>query len=75
LDSDLSICGAELEWFRPHLRDGAVVVFHDTSSGHGVVREAVRELVARRLLTAIQFQTPRGISLCRYSGESRTAEL
>lgn len=67
LDSDLSIRGAEFEWFRPYLLDGALVLFHDTSPSHGVVLDAVRDLVARGLLTAIHLQTPRGLSVCHYA--------
>lgn len=73
LDSDLQIRGEEFLKFLPQINEGATVVFHDTSSRHQAVREAIADLVARGLLTTIEFATPRGLVLARYPGTATAA--
>lgn len=64
-DSELQLRGAEFKRFLPRLRDGAIVIFHDTNSAHQVVGATVADLVAAGDLDAIALPTPRGVTLCR----------
>jgi predicted O-methyltransferase YrrM len=66
LDSELSLRVSEFEHFRPHLQDGALVIFHDTSTIHGVVRRDVSRLIADGSLTGVIFPSPRGLAICQY---------
>lgn len=68
LDSELSLRAQEFEYFRPNLRPGAIVVFHDTSTNHRIVREDVIRLTERGLLTSIILSSPRGLAICQYCG-------
>ncbi len=68
LDSELSLRVQEFEYFRPNLRPSAIVIFHDTSTNHRIVREDVRRLTAQGLLTSIILSTPRGLAICQCSG-------
>jgi predicted O-methyltransferase YrrM/GT2 family glycosyltransferase len=65
-DSDLSLRGREFEHYRSHLAPGALVLFHDTSTTHKVVAEAVDKLIADRVLDGFLLPTPRGLALCRF---------
>jgi hypothetical protein len=69
LDSELTLRVSEFEHFRTQLSRGAIVIFHDTSTIHRVVREGVTDLVAKRLLTGIMFPSPRGLAICQYQGD------
>lgn len=71
LDSELSLRGDEFTWFRPHLREEAIVVFHDTSAEHGVVLDAVRSITSSGLLRAIHLRTPRGVSVCQHGADTK----
>jgi predicted O-methyltransferase YrrM len=65
LDSELSIRGEEFRRFRQSLKPGAIVVFHDTSTTHRVVREQIEALVAEGSLSAILIPSPRGLAVCQ----------
>lgn len=65
LDSELSIRGEEFRRFRNSLKPGAIVVFHDTSTTHRVVREQIEALVAEGSLSAILIPSPRGLAVCQ----------
>jgi len=66
LDSAIDIRGAEFRHFQPHLRPGSLVVFHDTSSIHTIVRKQIDELVDEGWLQGIFVPTPRGIAVTQY---------
>ena len=68
LDSELPLRASEFEHFRGYLKDGAIVIFHDTSTIHQIVRRDVRKLIADGLLTGVMFPTPRGLAICQYHG-------
>ncbi|HEX8986105.1 MAG TPA: class I SAM-dependent methyltransferase [Bryobacteraceae bacterium] len=68
LDSELSLRVSEFEHFRRCLKDGAIVIFHDTSTIHQIVRRDVSKLIADGLLTGVMFPTPRGLAICQYRG-------
>jgi predicted O-methyltransferase YrrM len=69
LDSELPQRISEFEYFRPQLSGGAIVIFHDTSTIHRVIREGVQDLVAKRLLACVMFPSPRGLAICQYQGD------
>jgi len=66
-DSELPLRVREFEHLRPELRPGAIVIFHDTSTNHRIVREDVTRLTEERLLATI-FPSPRGLAICQYCG-------
>ena len=68
LDSELHLRVHEFERLRPQLRPGAIVIFHDTSTLHRIVREDVIRLTQQRLLTTLMFPSPRGLAVCQYCG-------
>lgn len=65
LDSSLEIRAAEFRHFLPYLRPETVILFHDTSSVHEVVREQIRQLESEDLIRSLSFSTPRGVTICR----------
>lgn len=60
-DSELGLREAEFRRFRPHLTDGAFVVFHDAAAHHQVVAEGLRRLIGEGALSGLEFPTPRGL--------------
>ena len=66
LDSDLPLRVTEFEYFRSKLRPGSIVIFHDTSTTHRVVRQDVQNLMAEGKLRGMIFPTPRGLAICEY---------
>jgi predicted O-methyltransferase YrrM len=66
LDSAIDIRGAEFRHFQPRLRPGSLVVFHDTSSIHSIVREQIDQLVRQGHLHGVFVPTPRGIAITQY---------
>ena len=72
LDSALEIREKEFRHFQPHLKPGAVVVFHDTSARHKVVREQIQQHLHTGVLTGFLLQTPRGIAIFQYQGVQET---
>lgn len=69
LDSELPLRVSEFGYYRHQLFRGAIMIFHDTSTIHRIVREAVEDLVARRLLTCVMFSSLRGLAICQYQGD------
>lgn len=70
LDSDLSARGREFQHFRAHLRDGAIVLFHDTSKRHKVVHDEVDKLISDKVLSGFFVDCPRGLGVFRFIGAS-----
>jgi predicted O-methyltransferase YrrM/glycosyltransferase involved in cell wall biosynthesis len=60
-DSELALRIEEFDRFKNWLRDGAVVVFHDTAPHHAVVGDGVKDLVAKGLIVGLDLPTPRGV--------------
>lgn len=73
LDSDLSVRGEEFRKFEPHLSPEAIVVFHDTSGAHHVVRRDIEELTRAGLIRGFFLPIPRGIAVFQYTGKRNRA--
>lgn len=67
-DSDIAIRIEEFHRFEPFLSPLAIVVFHDTSEIHAVVRKGLNDLEAAGVLACLHLPTPRGIAICQYPG-------
>ena len=73
-DSDLSIRGAEYEHFRPFFAPGALILFHDTSFEHRVVRDDLGPLFQKGELDGFFLSTPRGLSIGHFRGAQGATE-
>lgn len=60
-DSELGLRLSEFRRFRPWLKDGALILFHDTAPHHHVVGDAVRSLITEGALAGVDLPTPRGV--------------
>ncbi len=72
LDSALEIREQEFKHFLPFLTDKAVVIFHDTSSRHKVVREQIQKHLKNGVLKGFLIDTPRGIAVFQYQAVSES---
>lgn len=61
LDSDVGIRSAEFRRYLPKLTKEAIVLFHDTSETHGVVKDDILKLVGEGCLEGLFLKSPRGI--------------
>ena len=59
LDSDLSLRGKEFVHFLPFLKPGSIIVFHDTSLEHEIVRKDAEQLMKNGFLKGFFIPTPR----------------
>lgn len=75
LDSELGLREAEFKRFLPYLQQNAIIVFHDTSAEHGVVRAGIERLQRSGVLNAFFLATPRGIAVCQLSGRRHCGGL
>lgn len=66
-DSDLTIRGEEIAVIVSKLSARGVIVVHDTSPTHQIVRRDLDRLAAQGLLSVIHLPTPRGLTLARRS--------
>ncbi len=66
-DSDLNIRLDEFRHFQPYLLPGALILFHDVSTNHKIVRQAVDKLLQEKVLQGFFLSTPRGLAVCQYS--------
>ena len=64
-DSDTELRIHEFRRFRPWLKPGALLIFHDTSEHHGAVIAGVRALVAEGAIEGVNLPTPRGVWIGR----------
>lgn len=64
-DSEMILRVHEFRRFRPSLKEGALVIFHDTASHHRVVIDGVRSLISEGALVGVDLPTPRGVFLGR----------
>jgi predicted O-methyltransferase YrrM/glycosyltransferase involved in cell wall biosynthesis len=69
-DSELALRVPEFRRFRPSLRDGALVILHDTAPHHGTVTDGVRSLVSEGAVVGVDLPTPRGVFIGRVRPES-----
>lgn len=69
LDSELGIRGDEFSHFLPYLKQGSIIVFHDTNAIHETVRAQVAHLLDLGLIERILLPSPRGLALCQRTGK------
>lgn len=66
-DSETNLRLSEFRRFRPWLKDGALVVFHDTAPHHQWVLAGIIALLQEGALHGVNFPTPRGVFVGRVS--------
>lgn len=64
-DSDLPLRGEEIAVILPKLSPRGVMVIHDSSPTHHIVRRDLDRLAAQGLIDVIHLPTPRGLSIAR----------
>ncbi len=64
-DSDLGLREAEVRRFLPQINPHGVILLHDASSHHKVVREAAHAMEAEGLISAVFLPTPRGLVIAQ----------
>lgn len=69
LDSELPLRITEFHHFRGRLQPGAIVIFHDTSTIHKIVRNDIQKLIEDGYLAGVNFSSPRGLAICQYRGQ------
>jgi predicted O-methyltransferase YrrM len=60
-DSDPSLREQEVRHFLPQINPNGIILIHDTSSHHKVVRDAARAMESEGLLSVVFLPTPRGL--------------
>ncbi len=60
-DSDMPIREQEVKRFLPQINPNGLILMHDASSHHKVVRDAARSMEAEGLLSVVFLTTPRGV--------------
>jgi predicted O-methyltransferase YrrM len=64
-DSDMPIREQEVKRFLPQLNPNGLILMHDASSHHKVVRDAARSMEAEGLLSVVFLPTPRGLVIAQ----------
>ncbi len=64
-DSDIDLREKEVKRFLPQINPHGVILMHDASSHHRVVREAAHRLEDEGLISAVFLPTPRGLVLAQ----------
>jgi len=64
-DSETHLRLHEFRRFKPWLKDGALVIFHDTAPHHQAVIAGVVTLMREGALHGVNFPTPRGVFIGR----------
>ncbi len=64
-DSDITVREAEVKRFLPQINPHGLILMHDASSHHKIVREAAYAMEAEGLLSAVFLPTPRGLVLAQ----------
>jgi predicted O-methyltransferase YrrM len=60
-DSDMPIREQEVKRFLPQINPDGLILMHDASSHHKVVRDAAKSMEAEGLLSVVFLSTPRGL--------------
>jgi predicted O-methyltransferase YrrM/glycosyltransferase involved in cell wall biosynthesis len=66
-DSEMGLRVHEFRRFKPSLREGALVIFHDTAPHHSIVIDGVRSLIDEGAVVGVDLPTPRGVFVGRVS--------
>jgi len=69
-DSETNLRLDEFRRFRPALKDGALVVFHDTAPHHQWVIAGIVRLLQEGAIHGVNFPTPRGVFVGRVTYKS-----
>ncbi len=64
-DSDMPIREQEVKRFLPQINPNGLILMHDASSHHKVVRDAARSMEAEDLLSVVFLPTPRGLVIAQ----------
>lgn len=72
LDSEPQSRISEFYRFLPKIKKGAVILFHDTSMSHSVVRDATIELKNRGMIEGFLLSSPRGLGVYQFVGGANT---
>jgi predicted O-methyltransferase YrrM len=64
-DSDMPIREQEVKRFLPQMNPNGLILMHDASSHHKVVRDAARSMEAEGLLSVVFLPTPRGLVIAQ----------
>lgn len=64
-DSDMPIREQEVKRFLPQINPNGIILMHDASSHHKVVRDAARSMESEELLSVVFLPTPRGLALAQ----------
>jgi predicted O-methyltransferase YrrM len=64
-DSDPSIREHEVKRFLPQINPNGLILIHDASSHHKVIRDAARSMEAEGLLSVVFLPTPRGLAVAQ----------
>jgi predicted O-methyltransferase YrrM len=64
-DSDMPIREQEVKRFLPQINPNGIILMHDASSHHKVVRDAARSMESEGLLSVVFLPTPRGLAVAQ----------
>jgi predicted O-methyltransferase YrrM len=64
-DSDMPIREQEVKRFLPQISPNGIILLHDASSHHKVVRDAAKSMEAEGLLSVVLLPTPRGLAIAQ----------
>ncbi len=64
-DSDPDLREKEVRRFLPQINPNGIILIHDASSHHKVVREAARSMESEGLLSVVFLPTPRGLVIAQ----------
>ena len=64
-DSDMPIREQEVKRFLPQINPNGILLLHDASSHHKVVRDAAKAMEAEGLLSVVLLPTPRGLAVAQ----------
>jgi predicted O-methyltransferase YrrM len=64
-DSDMPIREQEVKRFLPQINPSGIILMHDASSHHKVVRDAARSMENEGLLSVVFLPTPRGLVIAQ----------
>ena len=67
-DSDMPIREQEVRRFLPQINPNGIILLHDASSHHKVVRDAAKSMEAEGLLSVVLLPTPRGLAIAQPRG-------
>ena len=64
-DSDMPIREQEVKRFLPQINPNGLILMHDASSHHKVVRDAAKSMESEGLLSVVFLPTPRGLAIAQ----------